>query len=106
MAGAVAVRAAPELDPVLRDMSTFFGLAVERSLGRNIGAVAQYQIASPMLRGFDHRELDAPSSNLVLGLAGSWGEAWSWDMSFQEDLPADTPAIDFTLGLRLSRRSR
>jgi hypothetical protein len=106
MGGAVAVRAAPELDPVLRDVSTFFGLAIERSLGRSIGAVVQYQIASPMLRGFDHRELDGVSSNLVLGLAGSWGRAWSWDASFQEDLPADTPAIDFTMGLRVSRRSR
>jgi hypothetical protein len=25
-------------------------------------------------------------------------------VSFQEDLPADTPAADFTLGLTLSRR--
>ena len=40
----------------------------------------------------------------VYGLSGSFGDGWRWDASFQEDLPADTPAIDFTLGLRLSKR--
>jgi hypothetical protein len=106
MAGAVAVRAAPELNPVLRDASAFFGVAIERSLGRSVAAIVQYQLSTPMLRGFGHRELDWPSSNLVVGAAGRWGDAWSWDASFQEDLPADTPAIDFTLGLRVSRRWR
>jgi hypothetical protein len=106
MAGAVAVRASPELDPVLRDASALIGVAVERSLGRSFAAIVQYQLATPMLRGFGHRELDWPSSNLVLGAAGEWGDSWSWNASFQEDLPADTPAIDFTLGLRVSRRWR
>ena len=106
MAGGVAVQAGPELDPVLRDAVGIFGFAVERSLGRNVSAVAQYQLATPMLLGFGHRELDWPASNLVLGAAGRWGEAWSWNASFQEDVPADTPAIDFTLGLSVSRRWR
>jgi hypothetical protein len=100
---AAAVRASPELRTTVRDMSFSLGLAVERALGARVAAVAQYQVASPVLRGFDHRELDWPSSNLVLGLAGRWGGGWSWDASFQEDLPADTPAIDFTVGLRISR---
>jgi hypothetical protein len=106
MAGVVAVRAAPALDPILHDANAYFGLSVERTLSRSLSAVVQYQLGSPALRGFDHRELDWPSSNLVLGVAGRWGEWWSWDASFQEDLPADTPAIDFTLGLRVSRRWR
>lgn len=106
MTGAGWVRASPELDPVLRDVSGFGGFAVERSLGRSVAAILQYQLAWPMLEGFGHRELDWPSSNLVVGVAGRWGEAWRWDASFQEDLPADTPAIDFTLGLRVSRRWR
>jgi hypothetical protein len=106
MVGAGMVHASPELDPVLRDVSTFFGFAVERALGESVAALVQYQLASPVLRGFEHRELDWPASNLVLGVAGRRGEAWSWDASFQEDVPADTPAIDFTLGLRVSRRWR
>jgi hypothetical protein len=36
-------------------------------------------------------------------MSGALGERWHWDASFQEDLPSDTPAIDFTLGLRVSR---
>jgi hypothetical protein len=106
MLGAGVVRAVPELDPVLRDWSAFFGVAAERSLASGVAAVVQYQLSSPVLRGFGHRELDWPSSNLVLGLAGAWGGGWSWDASFQEDLPADTPAIDFTVSLRVSRRWR
>jgi len=39
----------------------------------------------------------------VFGLAGRVGSVWSWEASFQEDIPADAPAIDFTLGVRLSR---
>jgi hypothetical protein len=106
MLGAGVVRASPELEPIVRGATAFLGLAVERSLGASVGAVAQYQIASPLLRGFDHRELEWPASNLILGLAGRWGEDWSWDASFQEDVPPDTPAIDFTVGLRVSRTWR
>jgi hypothetical protein len=106
MVGAGLVRASPALDPVLRNASGFLGMAVERALSGSVSAVVQYQLATPLLSGFGHRELDWPSSNLVLGAAGRWGEGWSWDASFQEDIPADTPAIDFTLGLRVSRRWR
>jgi len=106
MAGAVAVRASRELDPVMRDVSALFGVAVERSIHRSFAAIVQYQLATPVLRGFGHRELDWPSSNLIVGAAGRWGDSWSWNASFQEDLPADTPAIDFTLGLWVSRRWR
>ncbi len=103
MLGAGAVRVSPTLQPFVRRTSAYFGLAAERSLGDSWSAIAQYQIASPLLRGFDHRELDWPASNLILGLAGRWGEDWGWDVSFQEDLPADTPAIDFTVGFRITR---
>jgi hypothetical protein len=106
MLGAARVRAAPELAPILRGGSAFLVLAAERSLGSSMAAVVQYQVSTPLLRGFDHRELDWPASNLVVGVAGRMGTAWSWDVSFQEDLPADTPAIDFTVGLRVSRTWR
>ena len=102
MLGASTVRASPELAPILARASTFFGLAVERSFG-GVSAVAQYQVQSAVLDAFDHRELDTFASNVVLGASGRMGERWRWDASFQEDLPADTPAIDFTLGLRVSR---
>ena len=106
MLGAAVVRASPELEEVLRDWSVFLGLGLERPLGRRVSAVAQLQMTTPLLRGFDHRELDWPSNNLVFGLAGRVGDDWRWDASFQEDLPADTPAIDFTLSVRVSRAIR
>jgi len=106
MLGAGLVRASPELVAVLRGWTAFAGVAVERSLTESLSGVAQIQFGSPLLEGFRHRELDWPSSNLVLGLAGRWGGAWSWDASFQEDVPADTPAIDFTASLRVSRTWR
>ena len=103
MLGASTARTAPELAGVVRDGSAFFAVAFERSLGSSISGVLQYQVSTPLLYGFGHRELDGVASNIVFGLAGRWGEAWSWDVGFQEDLPADTPAVDFTLGMRVSR---
>jgi hypothetical protein len=102
MLGVSTVRASPELAPILSGMSTFFTLAVERSFG-GVSAVVQYQVQSAVMDSFDHRELDSFASNLVLGASGRVGERWRWDASFQEDVPADTPAVDFTLGLRISR---
>ena len=106
MLGASTARTAPELASVVRDGSVFFAVAVERSLGSGVSGVLQYQASTPLLYGFRHRELDGMAGNIVFGLAGRWGEAWSWDVGFQEDLPADTPAVDFTLGVRVSRTWR
>jgi Protein of unknown function (DUF3187) len=106
MAGAATVRASPELAPVMRSWSTFLMIGAERSLGSSLAGVVEYQISSPILRGFHHRELDWPSSNLLFGVAGRRGAKWTWDVGFQEDVPADTPSVDFTLGLRVSRAWR
>jgi hypothetical protein len=104
MMGASTVGASPtELDGRVSDLVGFLTLGVERSLGSSVAGVVQWSIASAVLRDFHDRELDRAPSNLVLGLAGRAGGGWRWDVSFQEDVPADTPAIDFQLGLRLSR---
>jgi hypothetical protein len=102
MLGGATVRASPELAPILKDASAFFTLAFERSVGPRIAALVQFQTQSAILRSFDHRELDRAPTSLLFGLAGRWGDSWRWDASFQEDVPADTPAIDFTIGLRVS----
>ena len=98
-----STRASPELDSVMRSGAAHVGVAVERSLGASLAGVLQYHVSTPVLQGFRHRELDGVASNVVIGLAGRVGESWRWDVGFQEDVPADTPAIDFTLGLRVSR---
>lgn len=102
MLGASTIRSSTELEPVLRSAGTFLTLALERSFG-SVSALIQYQAQSPVLESFDHRELDRASTNFILGLSGGLSERWRWDASFQEDLPSDTPAIDFTVGLRVSR---
>jgi len=98
-----SVQASPELRSVLRQASAFSMLGVERRLGASVVGLVQYTWTSPTMKGFDDREIDGPAGNLTLGLAGRWGDAWRWDVSFQEDLPADTPAADFTLAMSLSR---
>lgn len=106
MAGASTARASTPLQPILRSGTVFFTFAAERSLGSSLAGVLEYQITSPLLRGFHHRELDWPTSNLLFGVAGRVGREWTWDVGFQEDVPADTPSVDFTLGLRVSRTWR
>jgi hypothetical protein len=103
MMGASTVRAAPAIGPMLVDPSVFFSFAVERSLGSSVAGIFQYQLSTPALRGYDDRELDWPLSDVIFGVAGAFGEGWGWNVSFQEDLPADAPAIDFTVGAAISR---
>lgn len=104
MAGLSVTPVSPALEPVLRGHSTFLALGLERSLGSDLAALMQLQMQSAALHSFDHRELDRAPTNLLVGLAGRIGEEWTWDASFQEDVPADTPAVDFTLTLKVSRR--
>lgn len=103
MLGAGTLRATTDLDPILRDASAFFTMAAEYPLASWVSGVLQYSVASPTAQGFGDSELDSPPMNLLFGLAGRAGEHWRWDASFQEDIPADTPAVDFTLGVRVSR---
>jgi hypothetical protein len=106
MLGTSTLRASDPIGPVLPGSSAFFSFAVERAIWSSVSGVFQYSLSTPGLKGFDYRELDWPLSNVIFGVAGGFGDGWRWDVSFQEDLPADAPAIDFTLGLRLSRRWR
>lgn len=104
MAGLSLTPVSPALEPVLRGHSAFLTLALERSLGPDLAALVQLQAQSAALRSFHHRELDRAPTNLLIGLAGRIGEGWTWDAALQEDVPADTPAVDFTLTLKVGRR--
>ena len=103
MLGGSTIRASSELDPILRSEAAFLTLSAEYPFAEWISGVVQYSIASATTQGFHDREIDSPPMNLVFGLAGRMGEKWRWDASFQEDIPPDTPAVDFTLGIRVSR---
>lgn len=104
MLGMTTVNAMSRLGPgFLRDRAYHGLMGMERSLGTRLAAVVQYQVSSPLMASFGHRELEGFSANLVFGVAGRVGETWRWEASFHEDVPADTPAPDFSLGLRVSR---
>lgn len=106
MLGANTFRAAGDIGPIIRDESIFFSLAAERSFGESWAGIFQYHFSTPAMRGIHYRELDWPLSNVIFGLAGRFGERWGWNVSFQEDLPADAPAIDFTIGAQIAYRWR
>ncbi|MGD8319903.1 MAG: DUF3187 family protein [Gemmatimonadota bacterium] len=102
--GGATVRASRDFDGLLRSSSWFADVAVERPVTSWGSAVVQYSLSTPLVQGIGDSELDGWPGNLVFGMAGRLGEAWRWDVSFQEDVPAATPAVDFTLGIGLRRR--
>ena len=69
--------------------SVFFSFAAGAGMlwssGSAIVPMAPVHAGASRLR---RAELDWPLSNLILGFAGSFGEDWGWDVSFQEDVPA------------------
>lgn len=101
--GGATVRAARDFDGLLRRQSFFMDLAVERNLTPWLSGLAQLAVASPRLQGFGDPELDGWPVNLVFGLAGEVGDGWRVDVSFQEDIPPNTPAVDFTLGVGIRK---
>lgn len=104
MLGGNTIRAQSRVeDEVFRRGAYHWMLGVERTLGPELAGVLQYHVSSPVMRSFEHREVDGSSYNLTVGLLGRIGSTWRWDVSLQEDLPPDTPAADFTLGFTLSR---
>lgn len=103
MLGASYHRVDPALGDVLNSGGWFATLGAERSLGSSLAALVQLGTQSAALRDFGEREIDWPSTNIVLGMAGALGENWRWQLFLQEDLPADTPAVDFTFGVGIRK---
>lgn len=101
--GGATVRAAQDFDGLLRRAAFFADVALERNLAPWVSGVAQLSLASPRLQGFDDPEVDGWPVNLVFGLTGRVGNGWRVDVSFQEDIPPNTPAVDFTLGIGVRR---
>ena len=77
--------------------------AARSSPTSRLSAVAQISLESPRLQGFDEPEIDGWPVNLVLGMSGQLGERWSMDVGFSEDIPPESPAADFTLGIGIRR---
>lgn len=97
------VNAAPRLDGYTPSSAVSLHLGVERRLGETWGAMVQLQGSSPFLRDLGHPELDRVPVNLGVGLTGRTRSGWLWQAAFTEDVRPDSPAVDFTLDLHLSR---
>lgn len=103
MVGGTALRVPPALRGIVRDSGWFATLGAQRPLFGSVAGLAQVSWSSARLDGFHHRELDSSPTILVFGAAGTLADGWVWEVSFQEDVPADTPAVDFTVGVGLRR---
>lgn len=97
------VNAGPRLSGFTRSVALTLHLGVERRLGETWAALVQLQGSSPFLRDFRHRELDRAPVNLGVGLTGRTASGWIWQAAFTEDIRPDSPAVDFTIDLHLSR---
>ena len=102
-AGVSTLRARGSLEGILRTSSWYLTVGAEQRLAGWVSALGQLSLSSPRVRGFENSEIGGAPINLVLGFAGRLGEGWQWEASFQEDVPPDTPSVDFTLGVGLRR---
>ncbi|WP_405285548.1 DUF3187 family protein [Gaopeijia maritima] len=102
-AGVVRFGLPPRLEPIMRDGAWFGSVAVEQRVADGIALLAQFFGGSRYAAGFGIDELDNLPLNLSLGGRGRFGDAWSWQVSFTEDVPPNSPSVDFTVDLMIAR---
>ena len=103
----VAQRIARDNPGLMRDGSFYADVALERAatFDPRLSALVQLTLASPRLKGtFHDGEFDTWPGNLIFGMTGLLGHGWRVEASFQEDIPASSPAADFTVVLGVRRR--
>jgi hypothetical protein len=91
------------LAPIMRDGGWFGSVAIERRVTSGLSLVGQFFGGSRYAAGFGIRELDNLPLNLAIGGRGRVGPDWIWQVSFTEDVPPNSPSVDFTLDLTLAR---
>lgn len=91
------------LEPYVRGAHATLHLGLERRLGDSWSVLAQLQGSSPFLEGVGHPELDRFPINLGVGFAGETGSGWRWQAAFTEDVRSNSPGVDLSLDLHLSR---
>ncbi|MBT8404245.1 MAG: DUF3187 family protein [Gemmatimonadetes bacterium] len=102
-AGIVRFRLPTALEAIMRDGAWFGSVAVERQFGDRLSLIGQFFGGSRYAAGFGFAELDRYPVNLTFGAAGRMGRGWSWHLGFTEDVPPNSPSVDFTVDLGLSR---
>jgi len=91
------------LEPYVRGAHATLHLGVERRLGATWSVLAQLQGSSPFLEDVGHPELDRFPVNLGVGFAGHTESGWRWQAAFTEDVRPNSPGVDLTLDMHLSR---
>jgi len=98
-----SLRAPARLDAVTRSWAASWHLGALRRMGDSWGILAQLQGSSAYLKNLETAKLNASPVNLGVGVAGSTGGGWSWQAAFTEDVRPNSPGVDFTIDLHLSR---
>jgi hypothetical protein len=104
--GGIAVTtldASGPLERFTRRSAVAWHLGVERRLGEGWGLLGQFQGSTAYHRNLRNRELEIAPVNFGVGFVGELASGWRWQAAFTEDIRPDSPAVDFTLDLHLSR---
>ncbi|MEQ9568678.1 MAG: DUF3187 family protein [Longimicrobiales bacterium] len=101
--GLVRFEVPTRLAPIMRDEAWFGSVALEQRVASWLSLVGQFFGGSRYASGFGFEELDNLPLNLAVGGRGRLGEAWRWQVSFTEDVPPNSPSVDFTLDVALTR---
>ena len=102
MASLFTLNAPDHWDGVNNDAALFLSATLERPW-RGLSLLVQLDGSTPYFRNTGLTNLDDPTTNLILGVAGRSGKT-DWQVSFAEDITGQGPAVDFTLALHLKRR--
>lgn len=100
--GAVILNSPRALKSLMQPVAALGSLAYERTVSNSVSLLAQLSGGSAYTRGQGIDELTGLAVNFAVGAAGRFG-AWEWQASFAEDVPPNSPSVDFTLDLQLAR---
>lgn len=102
-AGATTLDSPAVIEPIASTAAAYLSVGVEGRIRPGFSMVGQMTGSSAYVSGFEDGELDRFPSTLVLGFTGRTEGDWEWQVSFAEDLPPDSPSVDFTVDLQLGR---
>jgi hypothetical protein len=101
--GAVVLNSPRMLEPLMQPVAALGSVAYERTVSNSVSLLAQFSGGSAYTRGQGIAELTGAAVNFAVGAAGRFG-TWEWQASFAEDVPPNSPSVDFTFDLQLARR--
>jgi hypothetical protein len=103
MLAGTTIRRSDELAPILNRGQYVAMAGAEYPFSQAVSGVVEFTLSSPLVRGFDDRDVDGHLTNTVLGVVWRPGGGWRWEAALQEDTPPWGPSLDFTLQLAVSR---